>query len=182
MVILSSDNGPVIDDGYDDRAEEDLNGHRPAGPLRGGKYFVYEGGTRVPFIVRWPGRVRPGVSDALVSLVDFSASFAALAGQIIPAGEAPDSVNVLPALLGETKTGRDKLVEHDGARVFGFRDGLWKWIEPDARVRPVYSAMGELYDLNRDLGETNNLQFAQPDTSKKMSDELDGVRQAGGRK
>jgi arylsulfatase A-like enzyme len=182
MVILSSDNGPVLDDGYDDRAVEDLNSHVPAGPLRGGKYFVYEGGTRVPFIVRWPGRVTPGVSDALVSLVDLEASVAALTGQTIPAGDAPDSVNVLPALLGETKTGRDKLVEHDGTLIFGFRDGLWKWIEPDARVRPVYSPIGELYDLGRDLGETNNLQFAQPGTSTKLSVELDEVRQAGGRK
>jgi arylsulfatase A-like enzyme len=182
IVILSSDNGPVIDDGYDDRAEEDLNGHRPAGPLRGGKYFVYEGGTRVPLIVRWPGRVRPGISDALVSLVDFSASFAALTDQTIPDGDAPDSVNVLPALLGESKNGRVKLVEHDGDRIFGFRDGLWKWIEPDARLKPFYSPTGELYDLGRDLGETNNLQFTQPDTSKKLSFELNEVRQASARR
>jgi arylsulfatase A-like enzyme len=128
MVILTSDNGPVLDDGYDDRAVEDLNGHTPAGPLRGGKYSIYEGGTRVPFIVRWPGRVAPGVSDALVSLVDFPASFAALTGRKIPAGDAPDSVNVLPALLGDARNGRDKLVEHDGFRTLAFRDGLWKFI------------------------------------------------------
>ena len=151
----------MVDDGYDDRAPEDLHGHKPAGPWRGGKYFVYEGGTRVPFIVRWPGRVAPGVSDALVCLVDFSASFAALTGQSIPAGDAPDSVNVLPALLGETKHGRDKLVEHDGSRVFGFRDGLWKWIEPDLMAKPVYSPAGELYDLGPDPGETNNLHATQ---------------------
>jgi arylsulfatase A-like enzyme len=181
IVILSSDNGPVIDDGYDDRAPEDLNGHTPAGPLRGGKYTVWEGGTRIPFILRWPGRVTPGVSDALVSLVDFSASFAALTGQNIPAGDAPDSVNVLPALLGETKAGRDKLVEHDGFRTLAFRDGLWKFIEPDMRARPVYSASGALYDLGRDLGETNNLNAAHPETSKKLSGELNQVEQAGGR-
>lgn len=179
LVVLSSDNGPVIDDGYDDRAEEDLNGHTPAGPLRGGKYFVYEGGTRVPFIVSWPGRVTPGVSDALVSLVDFSASFAALTGQQIPAGDAPDSVNVLPALLGESPHGRDKLVEHDGFRTLAFRDGLWKYIEPDMRPKPVYSPAGSLYDLGRDLGETNNLNAAQPDTSKKLSGELKAEEKAG---
>ncbi len=177
IVILTSDNGPVLDDGYDDRAVEDLNGHTPAGPLRGGKYWVYEGGTRVPFIVRWPGRVMPGVSDALVSLVDFPASFAALAGRKIPAGDAPDSVNVLAALLGETKIGRDKLVEHDGTRFFGFRNGLMKFIEPDPRDRPEYSPLGELYDLGHDLGETNNLNFVQPATGKKLALELDAVRQ-----
>jgi arylsulfatase A-like enzyme len=127
--------------------------------------------------VRWPGRVTPGVSDALISQVDFSATFAALTGQTIPAGDALDSVNVLPALLGESKNGRDKLVEHDGARTFGFRDGLWKFIESDARPRAVYSRSGELYDLGHDFGETNNLNAAQPDTSKKLSGELDSVRQ-----
>jgi arylsulfatase A-like enzyme len=182
IVIVTSDNGPVLDDGYDDRAVEDLNGHTPAGPLRGGKYFVYEGGTRVPFILRWPGHVSPGISDALVSLVDFSASFAALTGQQIPNGDAPDSVNVLPALLGETRTARETLVEHDGFRIFGFRDGLWKWIQPDRREKPFYSPDGELYDLANDIGETNNLNSAQPDTSKKLSGELDDVRQAGGQK
>jgi arylsulfatase A-like enzyme len=179
LVILSSDNGPVIDDGYDDRAEEDLQGHRPAGPLRGGKYFVYEGGTRVPFIVRWPGRVQPGVSDALVCLVDLTASFAALTGQTIPAGDAPDSVNVLPALLGESKTARAKLVEHDGGQMFGFRDGLWKWIQPSPRQPKRYSPTGSLYDLAHDLGETNNLQTAEPDTSRKLSGELEEARQTG---
>lgn len=179
LVILSSDNGPVLDDGYADGAVRDLNGHTPAGPLRGGKYWVYEGGTRVPFIVRWPGRVRPGVSDALVSLMDFSASFAALTGTKIPAGGAPDSVNVLSALLGDSKAGRDKLVEHDGERVLGFRDGLWKFIEPDMRVRPGYSPTGELYDLGQDLGETRNLSGAQPERSKGLSDELLEAQRAG---
>ena len=179
IVVLTSDNGPVLDDGYDDRAVKDLNGHNPAGPLRGGKYFVYEGGTRVPFILSWPGRVSPGVSVALVSLVDFSASFAALTSQKIPAGDALDSVNVLPALLGETKNGRDKLVEHDGFRTLAFRDGLWKYIEPDSRARPAYSPLGELYNLGRDLGETNNLNAVQPDTSKKLSNELEAEQRAG---
>jgi arylsulfatase A-like enzyme len=178
IVILSSDNGPVLDDGYDDRALEDLHGHTPAGPLRGGKYYVYEGGTRVPFIVRWPGRVRPGVSAALVSLVDLSASFAALTGQRIPAGDAPDSVNVLPAILGQSAAGRDKLVEHDGARIFGFRDRLWKFIQPDARPRPFYSARGELYDLATDLSETNNLNTIRPETAGRLSGELESVRAA----
>jgi len=158
IVIVSSDNGPVVDDGYDDRAPEDLHGHRPAGPLRGGKYSVYEGGTRVPFILSWPGRVTPGV------------------------GDAPDSVNVLPALLGQSPVGRSKLVEHDGSRMFGFRDGPWKWIEPDPIAKPAYSSSGELYDLGPDLGETNNLRFTHPDRSAALSGALKGERAAGGLK
>ena len=187
IVILSSDNGPVLDDGYDDGAVNDLNGHKPAGTLRGGKYIIYEGGTRVPFILSWPGRVTPGVSDALVCLVDFSASFASLTHQKIPVGEAPDSVNVMPALLGETKKGRDQLVEHDGFSTLAFRDGLWKYIEATPRPRRAweaqarYSPLGELYDLNHDLGETNNLNSAQSETSKKLSGELNQVEQVGGR-
>jgi arylsulfatase A-like enzyme len=128
LVIFSSDNGPVVDDGYKDDAVEKLDGHRPAGPLRGGKYSAFEGGTRVPFIVRWPKRVQRGVSDALISQVDLLATFAALTGQSLKTGDAPDSFNVLRALLGESKIGRDHLIEHAG--VLSLRQGLWKYIEP----------------------------------------------------
>ena len=95
LVILSSDNGPVVDDGYEDQAVEKLGDHKPAGPWRGGKYSNFEGGTRVPFLVRWPGRVKPGTSEALISQVDFIASFAALTGQSLGRDDAPDSMNVL---------------------------------------------------------------------------------------
>lgn len=186
LVILSSDNGPVVDDGYRDGAVEHLNGHRPAGPLRGGKYSNFEGGTRVPFIARWPQRIQPGVSDALVCHIDLLASFAALTGQKLPDGEGPDSRNVLPALLGESRTGRDQLVAH--ARALALRDGTWKYIEPG--TGPKRSAhtqtelgndpAGQLYQLANDLGETNNLVKAQPDRARKMIEQLNAVRQAGG--
>lgn len=180
LVILSSDNGPVLDDGYADGAVRDLNGHTPAGPLRGGKYSIYEAGTRVPFVVHWPGRVQPGVSDALVSLLDFSASFAALTGAQVPAGGAPDSVNVLPALLGDSKTGRDKLVEHDGERVLGLREGSWKFIEARSRPRARASAgPAELYDLGNDLGETRDLSGEQPQKVETLSVELKNEQRAG---
>lgn len=104
-MLLSSDNGPVVDDGYKDEAVEKLGDHKPAGPLRGGKYSAFEGGTRVPFIVRWPAKVKPGVSSALVCQVDFPTSFAALTSQAAPA-VAVDSQNFLPALLGTDTTGR----------------------------------------------------------------------------
>ena len=133
----------------------------------------------MPFIVRWPGRVQPGVSDALVSLMDLAASFAALTGQKIPAHGAPDSIDVLPALLGDSKNGLEKLVEHDGARVLALRDGLWKLIEPERRKNAALPPFSELYNLGDDLGEKNNLHASQPEKSKALSDELDKERRAG---
>ena len=81
LVIFTSDNGPVVDDGYKDDAVAKLGTHTPAGPFRGGKYSNFEGGTRVPWLLRWPARVKPAVSDALISQVDLFASLAALTGQ-----------------------------------------------------------------------------------------------------
>ena len=128
MVIFTSDNGPVVDDGYQDDAVEKLGGHKPAGPLRGGKYSLFEAGTRVPFIVRWPARIKPGVSDALVCQIDFLSSFAAFTEQTVPTDTAPDSFNVLAALLGQSRTGRDHLVEQ--ANGTAMRQGPWKYIPP----------------------------------------------------
>ncbi len=115
LVIVTSDNGPVVDDGYQDQAVEKLGGHTPADGLRGGKYSIYEGGTRIPFLVRWPGQIKPGTtSNALISQVDLLASLAALVGQELPDDAGPDSANVLPALLGTSSKGRDQLVEQGG--------------------------------------------------------------------
>jgi arylsulfatase A-like enzyme len=89
LVIISSDNGPVVDDGYKDQAMELLGNHKPAGPLRGGKYSAFDGGTRVVFIAKWPGRIKPGTTGALFSQIDLMASFATMTGQKIPAGQDP---------------------------------------------------------------------------------------------
>lgn len=112
-VILSSDNGPVLDDGYQDNAVERLGDHRPGGPFRGGKNSHFEAGTRVPFPVRWPARVKPGVSSWLVSQVDLVASLATLTAQKLGDTDAPDSLDVLPALLGQFASGREHVVQHD---------------------------------------------------------------------
>ena len=172
LVILTSDNGPILDDGYRDQAVEKLGDHKPAGPLRGWKYTIWEGGNRIPLIVRWPGRVKPGVSDALVCLIDLVASFASLTGQPLGAADAPDSMNVLPALLGDAKTGRTQLVEH-AQQMLALRDGLWKYI-----WRPRNPA-GELYQLGGDLGETNNIANAKPEQAKALLDELNAFRKPG---
>ncbi len=175
LFIFTSDNGPVLDDGYADRAVEDLNGHTPAGPFRGGKYSLYEGGTRMPFIARWPQRIKPGVSDALIGQVDLPASLAALAGERVPQGAAPDSQNVLPALLGESKTGRETLVEH--ANALAFRKGQWKLIprRPEYLKQPSDangSDVDQLYDLSKDPGEKRNVATANPATVREMAAQL----------
>lgn len=182
LVLFSSDNGPVVDDGYQDQAVEKLGNHRPAGPLRGGKYSAFEGGTRVPFLVRWPGRVKPGVSDALISQVDLLASLAALTGQKLPEGAGPDSVNVLPALLGDSPHGRDHLVQQGGA--LSLRVGAWKYIEPrrgprwnrNTGIELGNDPDGQLYNLAQDLGETNNLIRVYSDRAAELAARLKQLR------
>jgi arylsulfatase A-like enzyme len=181
LVIFTSDNGPVVDDGYVDQAVEKLGAHKPWGPLRGGKYSRFEAGTRVPFMVRWPRRVKPGVSAALLSQVDLLASLASLAGKAVPTGEAPDSMNHLKALLGEDRTGRDHIVEHAGR--LALREGRWKYIEPSPGPRRNEQTNTELandpapqlYDLDADIGETTNLAAQQPARVKAMAERLAAI-------
>lgn len=175
IVILSSDNGPVLDDGYADGAVETLNGHAPAGLLNGGKYSPYEGGTRVPFIVRWPARVKPGASGALVCQVDLMASLGALVGQELGEKVGPDSFNVLPALLGEQPTGRDHLVEQGGP--LALRKGKWKLVTRPNAARPAGRA--ELYDLSQDPSERNNLAGEHPDVVTELTGFLQDLRSRG---
>ncbi|HYG75532.1 MAG TPA: arylsulfatase [Planctomycetota bacterium] len=170
LLIFSSDNGPVLDDGYADGAVKDLNGHTPAGVLRGGKYSLYEGGTRLPFIARWTGRIKPGVSDAIVSQIDFLASFAQLAGYALPADAAPDSFNILPALLGESKVGREYVVEH--ANGLSLRKGNWKYIPPGPK-----GAGEQLYNLAEDLSESQNVLKANPSVAAELATLLKQVQE-----
>ncbi|MGN6553346.1 MAG: sulfatase-like hydrolase/transferase [Verrucomicrobiota bacterium] len=177
LVIITSDNGPVLDDGYQDGAVEKLGNHKPAGPFSGGKYSIFEGGTRMPFLVRWPGRVKPGVSDAIVSQVDFCASFAALAGQKPATNTMPDSMNMLPALLGDSKTGRDHVVEY--ARAMALRQGNWKFIASSANKVGKKKSAGnpkpQLYDLAADPAETKNVAAEHPEIVKQMEERLQQI-------
>ncbi|MBI5083638.1 MAG: sulfatase-like hydrolase/transferase, partial [Acidobacteria bacterium] len=183
LVLFSSDNGPVVDDGYKDDAVEKLGSHRPAGPLRGGKYSNFEGGTRVPLLARWPQRIKSGqVSDALVGQQDFFASFAGLAGQQLSEEAAPDSFNVLPALLGESKTGREWIVEH--ARALSMRKGEYKLIEtsPGQAVNPnTNTEMGngtapQLYRVSVDPGERRDLAAGMPEKVQELTGLLGKVK------
>jgi len=185
LVLFTSDNGPVVDDGYRDQAVEKLGGHRPSGPLRGGKYSAFDGGTRVPMIVHWPGRVKPGVSDALVGQVDFLASFATLVGQSLAREDGPDSLDVLGALLGVSRTGRDSLVEQAGA--LSLVTGRWKLISPNEgrKVNPeTNTELGndpqpQLYDLSVDLGERRNVAGEHPEVVRDLTTRLTRIRQDG---
>ncbi len=177
LLIITSDNGPIVDDGYADGSVEHLNGHTPAGPLRGGKYQIFEGGTRMPFITRWPGRIKPGISHAMVSQVDFLASFCALAAQALPKDSGPDSFNVLPAFLGESKTGRDSVIEHNGAQILAVRQGDWKLIAPGPNAGP--RAKPQLYNLAEDIAEAHNLAAQNPQKAKELGELLARLRKEG---
>ncbi|HSD67048.1 MAG TPA: sulfatase-like hydrolase/transferase, partial [Vicinamibacteria bacterium] len=166
-------------------AVEKLSGHRPAGPLRGGKYSAFDGGTRVPMIVRWPGRVKPGASDALLGQVDFLASFAAFTGQSLGPQDGPDSLDSMAALLGASATGRDQLVEQAGA--LSLITQRWKLISPSQgrKVNPeTNTELGndpqpQLYDLTVDLGEKQNVAAGHPDVVKDLTARLERIRQEG---
>ena len=185
LVIFTSDNGPVVDDGYKDEAKEKLGNHRPSGPFRGGKYSTFEAGTRVPFIVRWPGHVKPGVSDALVSQVDFLASFAAFTKQPLDADAGPDSVDTMAAFLGASPRGRESVTEEAGG--IALRRGQWKYIEPNKRQRISQdtgielgnSPEPQLYDLSKDPGETKNLAAEMPEKVRELASELEALKTAG---
>ncbi|TVR57934.1 MAG: arylsulfatase [Spirochaetaceae bacterium] len=190
VVVFTSDNGPVLDDGYEDQAAELTGDHKPAGPLRGGKYSRFDGGTRVPFIVRSPVATMAGtadaVSSALVSQVDFCASFAALAGAPLAENAAVDSMNVIDALIGKDPVGRADLVTEGMQANTLLRSGSWAYLP--ASDGPRYSAgtgnetglshWDQLYDLSADIGQRRNVAEENPDRVAAMDRRLKEVRAA----
>jgi len=200
LVLLSSDNGPVLNDGYKDQAVEKLGPHRPAGSWRGQKFSAYEGGTRVPFLARWPKRIKAGAqSAALVSLVDCLATCAALAGQPLAQPDAPDSFDVSAALLNPSAAGRDFFIGQDPD--LSLRQGKWKFIpsnkrkggpqhadtgllgDPDAFVKGERDTgswnVAQLYDTEADPRETNNLAGKDPGRVAAMSAFLEKAKPDG---
>jgi arylsulfatase A-like enzyme len=185
IVIVTSDNGPVVDDGYKDQAVELLGDHKPYGPLRGGKYSAFEAGTRIPFIVSWPqGGVAQGVdSYALVSHLDFFASMAALTGQTLDEEAAPDSFDQLSAWLGKDNKGRAYVIEQ--ASTLSVIEDNWKYIATSNYDNPFLEHVGiesgiisqpQLYDLNKDIGEHNNIAAEHPDKVEKLAAIIDKVK------
>lgn len=186
LIIFSSDNGPVVNDGYKDRAVELLGDHKPAGPLRGNKYSAFEGGTRVPAIVWWPGHVKGGtVSDALVSQIDLMASLGQLLGARLPKGAAPDSRRQWKAWTAEDPQGREWVVEQAANHTLSLRTKDWKYIEPcdnpykmmpAEQVETGYDDKPQLYRVAADVHEDHNLATEQPDVVYRLQKLLRTIR------
>ena len=194
LVILSSDNGAIVFDGYFDHSFEDLNGHQPTGGLRGWKYLVFEGGCRVPFIARWPEQIKPRVSDQMVSLVDLLATFAGITGQKISKATSPDSLDLSAALLGTTTNQiRNDTVLHGIADALALRWGDWKFIPANFKAKPSGMGAGAdakdsrfaanhviapmLFNLASDPGEKTN-RFAEfPEKAAEMQKRLEAIKE-----
>ncbi len=173
MIIITSDNGPVLDDGYDDQAEQLAGDHKPAGPFRGGKYSSFEAGSVVPFIVSWPGKVPAGkVSKALVSQIDNVATMAALVGTPLPDGAAADSRPQLKTWLGRSKASCPFALKYAANHNIVARSGRWKYIHPHAgspmitwgpKIETGNHSAPQLYDMKSSPTETENLAAENPD-------------------
>jgi len=183
LIILSSDNGPVLNDGYYDAAVEKLGNHTPAGPLRGGKYSLYEAGTRVPFISYWKGKIQPTTTDAIVSQIDILASLAKL---VSSTDNGQDSEDMLDVFMGKSKQGREELILEATTRT-ALRKGDWVLIPPyigPAIAKNVNIELGnsteyQLYNLKEDLGEQNNLAESNKTKLDEMITSFEKIRGEG---
>jgi len=191
LVIFTSDNGPVLDDGYADGAVEKLGAHKPAGDYRGAKYSAFEAGTRVPMVVSWPAGIKEAkTSAALISQTDIFASLAYLLNYHLGKDEAPDSQNALDALLGKDEEGVPYLLEE--AETLALRMGKWKYIAPlpqdkaiPAWISDIKDIEGglsyepQLYNLAEDPGEENNIAEKNSEMVEKMQAKIDEIRGGG---
>ena len=187
LIILSSDNGPVVDDGYQDRAVELLGNHSPAGPYRAGKYSTFEGGTVVPAIVSWPKKVQAGQkSDALVSQIDWLASLSALVGARIPEGGAIDSQNRLSTLLGEDRQDRPYVLEQAANHALSVRTKEWKYIPPSQgpaiilgpNMESGYAREPQLYNMQQPY-EQDNVALQNPQVVFTLQSFIEKERSGG---
>ena len=200
LVIFTSDNGPEItgevNPGAYDRAR--LYQHYSMGELRGAKRDTWEGGHRVPFLARWPGRIKPGsASDETVCHVDLMATVAALVGAKLPPSAGEDSYSILPVLCGEKHDGpvREATVHHSCSGKFAIRKGNWvlidspsgddngrqgepQWLK-DIRGYKKHNLPGELFDVRADLSERRNQFGERPEIVRELKDLLEKYRRDG---
>jgi len=179
IIVLSSDNGPVYIDGYEDGTtisrkthpgEELDRGHDGSGPYRGGKYMPHDGGTRVPFVFSWPAKVKPGVSAATVGQIDLMASFATLLDIELPEDAAKDSRDLLPVFMGKSDKGVDYLLQGFKAQK-ALRYKNWKYIPGRRKAKQPE----QLYNLDDDIGEQVNLAESNPEMTQHMRDSLQKI-------
>jgi arylsulfatase A-like enzyme len=179
MVIFTSDNGCSTAANI---PELQKAGHEPSYVYRGNKADLYEGGHRVPFLVRWPAQVKPAVSAALIGQFDFLATFAEITGAKVPAGMGEDSVSFLPVLLGAKESVRQGIVSQSINGSFAIREGNWKlllsagsagWSSPKPGPEEAGLPSVQLYDLSKDPGERKNLQAELPERVASMKAELE---------
>lgn len=174
LVILTSDNGPVLDDGYKDFAEEMIGEHKPAGPFKGWKTTMYNGGTCIPFLLRWPDKIKPRVSDTFVCQMDLLASLAALTGQTY--NDKIDSQNTINAFLGYSDKGREELVI-EGMSNYAYRQNNWVMIPPYPGISSVY----QLYNIKEDPGQNNNLAEKKPRLLRQMMMRMEQLKRETGK-
>ena len=187
LLIITSDNGPVLDDGYVDQAVELCGTHRPGGPFRGGKYSAYEAGSAVPFIVYWPkGAARGKTSNALGSLIDIPATLSALVGSKLHDGDAPDSQNHLSTWLGQNNTPRDYAVSMASNRSLTLRTQNYKYISPSEggpmipwgpKIETGYRPTPQLFDLSKSEYEQTDISKKNPKLLQRLQRMLGKVRQ-----
>jgi len=194
LVMFASDNGPETTSVIHMRADY---GHDGARPWRGMKRDQWEGGHRVPFIARWPGRIAPGsTSNQTVCLTDVMATCAAVTGATLPDNAAEDSFDILPVLLGKDggKPVRDYTLHQTISLALAIRQGPWKYLDhrgsggnnyngddlkPFALPDTAPTAPGQLYNLDPDPGETQNLYFTQPEITQRLKALLEKSKNEG---
>ena len=183
LIIFSSDNGPVLNDGYYDDSDIKNGDHNPWGPFRGGKYSLFEAGTHVPFFTYWKGEIQPGVSHAMVSQLDLLSSLAQLVGSEV---RTDDSLPLMDLLMGKSDQGRDELVVEATSRT-AFKKGDWVMIPPykgPSVNEKVQIELGnysdfQLYNLAEDIGQKNNLADSLPKKLQDMISAFEAIRGKG---
>lgn len=185
IILFSSDNGAVLDDGYADQAIEKKQNHNPFGVLRGGKYSAYEGGTRVPLIVSWKNKLKKQISNAPVSQVDFIESVAGFLNVKTDKQQALDSQNQWKTWVGEDSQGRSEIVQEAIRNVLSIVKGNYKYIEPteskmthawQTGIETGFSEEAQLYDLKSDPSETKNIAKENPEKVKQLQAELEKIK------
>ena len=190
ILIITSDNGPVLDDGYQDQAIELAGNHKPGGPFRGAKYSSFEAGSVIPFIVRWPGKVPAGkVSEAMISQIDNVATLAKIAGTTLPEGAAADSREQLKTWLGKSKKSCPFAIKYAANHVIVARMDKWKYITPSnggpmitwgPKIETGNLKAPQLYDMKESAYESNNVAAQHPKQVKKFQELVSNVKKTKG--